>query len=555
MLCYFCMQEKYDQQTCPHCQKTGVPVPEPHQLKPGTVLYDRYIIGRVIGEGGFGITYIGHDNVLDLTVAIKEYYPYGYTHRFNGAGNTVSVLSQSEVFYKGKDRFLQEAKNLAKFRREPGIVEVTDFIEENNTAYIIMEYLEGMNLRAYLKQNGLMTAERAFSMLLPIMGSLEKIHKSGIIHRDISPENIMVMSDGSLKLMDFGAARDYVNDEKSLSVILKHGYAPEEQYRRRGEQGPWTDVYALCATIYRCITGKAPVDSVDRLYADTMKKPSELGVEISPALEQVLLYGLAVRKDDRCPDMATLLKLSRDALAQKPVNISAPQPAAPVRQRDPYATVALNNTVPYNGNASFNAPGIQPAPQQQPKPLYPAYPQPAAPAQTGNKGVRIAVIILICCIAIGVIAGTVQIFGNKSDSNTLTSSSNVKKVRMNDEASLLTSNEKSDLTSQLDKLSEDNEFDIVVLTINSLNGKTDQEYAEEYYDSHNYGYGQNADGVLLLYALNDNRLYICTSGSGTTMLSNYYLDNMLSAIKPYFSRKEYYQGILEFIEMVKTKIA
>ncbi len=554
MLCYFCMHEKNDLQTCPHCQMTGEPVPEPHQLKPGTVLRGRYVIGRVIGEGGFGITYIGRDTVLDLTVAIKEYYPYGYTHRFNGAGNTVSVLSQSEVFYKGKDRFLQEAKNLAIFRSEPGIVEVTDFIEENNTAYIIMEYLEGMNLRAYLKQNGLMTAERAFSTLFPIMGSLEKIHKSGIIHRDISPENIMVMSDGSLKLMDFGAARDYVGDEKSLSVILKHGYAPEEQYRRRGEQGPWTDVYALCATIYRCVTGKAPVDSVDRLYADTLKRPSELGVSISPALEQVLLYGLAVRKDDRCPDMATLLKLAQAALAQKPVSISVPQPAAPVRQRDPYATVAINNTVAHTVNAEVNMRSVQPAPQPRPQNPYPAYPQSAAPAKTGNKGVRIAVIILVCCIVIGIVAGVVLIFANNSGSSTVSSLYSEQKIRLNDEASLLTSDEKADLTSMLDKLSEKYQFDIVVLTVNSLNGKTDQEYAEEYYDSHEFGYGQNADGVLLLYAVDEKRYYLCTAGSGTTLLPNSYLDNILSVIKPYFSEKEYYQGIMQYIDMVKTKI-
>ena len=207
MLCYYCMREKNDNAECPYCHHSGAPEPDPHLLLPGTVLRDRYIIGQKLGEGGFGITYIGYDKVFEIRVAIKEYFPYGHSQRNHTAADTVSIVGEADVFEKGKQRFLQEAKTLVKYRREPGIVEVTDFVEANNTAYIIMEYLEGVNLRAYLKQNGVMTADRAFGMLMPVMESLEKIHRTGIIHRDISPENIMAMTDGSFTRMDFGAAR------------------------------------------------------------------------------------------------------------------------------------------------------------------------------------------------------------------------------------------------------------------------------------------------------------------------------------------------------------
>ncbi len=313
MLCYNCMRDKGDRDICPFCNTGALKDPELHQLSPGTVIGGRYTVGKVLGEGGFGITYIGLDNTLDIVVAVKEYFPYGCSHRSSNITAEVSVSGGSgEVYRKGKDRFLKEAKTVAKFLKDPGIVDIRDFFEENNTAYIVMEYLEGVDLRKYLKAHGRLESEEAFRLLIPVMRSLEKMHRVGIIHRDISPDNIMYQPDGTLKLMDFGAARDY-DDSRSMSVMLKHGYAPEEQYRRGGEQGPWTDVYGLCATIYRCITGKAPDEAIDRLAEDHLKKPSELGVTISPELEKALMYGLAVRKKDRCPDMTELLRLIDEA--------------------------------------------------------------------------------------------------------------------------------------------------------------------------------------------------------------------------------------------------
>lgn len=231
----------------------------PHHLVPGTLVKQRYKIGRVLGEGGFGITYVGIDTVLNLKVAIKEFYMSGYVNRNHDASPNVfaTLGTHRDTFEKNREKFLNEARVLAQFYGEAGIVGVRDFCEENGTAYIIMDFLNGVDLKTYLEQKGRLAPEDAVKLLMPVMTSLQHVHAEGIIHRDISPDNIMVMEDGSTKLLDFGAAREISQtDIKSLSVILKPGYAPEEQYRSKGRQGPWTDVYALAATLYKCISGR-----------------------------------------------------------------------------------------------------------------------------------------------------------------------------------------------------------------------------------------------------------------------------------------------------------
>ena len=277
----------------------------------------KYRIESVLGEGGFGITYFGHNEVIGLPVAVKEYFPRGLTYRNSSHSKEVFVSSgnNNDIYTHGKERFLKEAATLVKFNDEPGVVSVLDLLEENNTAYLVMEYLEGETLQQFLIMHGTLSANEAFTLLEPVMMTLEKIHADGVIHRDISPDNIMRLKNGQLKLMDFGAAKEYIDETRSMSVMLKKGYAPEEQYRRSGKQGPWTDVYALCATIYRCITGTLPEESLDRLDTDELIPPSRLGADISPALEQVLLYGLAVRRKDRCPNMTELLRLYRTRTA------------------------------------------------------------------------------------------------------------------------------------------------------------------------------------------------------------------------------------------------
>ena len=323
--CFTCMNEIDQSGFCKNCMKQSSADTFVHHLAPGTILNNKYLVGNCLGEGGFGITYIGRDLTLDIKVAIKEFYPNGYVNRNNQATQmvTATTQTQSAFFNKGKQRFLQEARNVAKFIGEPGIVGVREYFECNNTAYIIMEYLDGENLNASIKKNGVFKPEAIFNMMLPIVRSLQKIHDTGMIHRDISPDNIMFLKNGTLMLMDFGSARFFTNDEKEMSVMLKQGYAPEEQYRKNGDQGPWTDVYGLCATLYKCVTGVSPVDALDRMRVDELKKPSELGVSIPQPLEVVMMYGLAVFKENRCHDMRELEDLMQKALGRQELSVSA----------------------------------------------------------------------------------------------------------------------------------------------------------------------------------------------------------------------------------------
>ena len=295
---------------CPYCGfSVNAEIPS-HHLTPGTILNNKFMVGAALGEGGFGITYIGRDTKLDMKVAIKEYYPNGYanrSHTVSSAVNSSTSEDKKEFFDTGRERFLREAQVLAKFSGSSGIVDVRDFFEENNTAYIVMEYLDGQTLKDHLTKRGTLTPEQTIELLMPVMESLKKVHTQGLIHRDISPDNIMLV-DGHVKLLDFGAARNVsANANKSLSVMLKPGYAPEEQYRSKGNQGPWTDIYAICATMYKCITGITPDDSTQRVFKDELKTPSALGVIINPTIEAALMKGLAVLQKDRYQNIDELL--------------------------------------------------------------------------------------------------------------------------------------------------------------------------------------------------------------------------------------------------------
>ncbi len=288
---------------CPEC---GYCEADPGEvtlyLAPRTLLAGKYLIGRVLGQGGFGITYLGWDTTLDVKLAIKEFFPQGLVSRVPGQGKIASYSggAREELNY-GIDRFLSEAKMLARFEHHPNIVSVRDFFKANNTAYMVMSYVEGFTLEHYLaREGGKIPYHKAIDIVMPVMDALREVHAVGIMHRDISPDNIFIDNRGRVVLLDFGAARQDLRDKsRSVSVILKAGYAPEEQYRSRGRQGPWTDVYAVGATIYRCITGRVPPESLDRMAEDDLVPPSQLGVDISAGLEQTLLKALAVKAEDR----------------------------------------------------------------------------------------------------------------------------------------------------------------------------------------------------------------------------------------------------------------
>ena len=275
-------------------------------LRKGTRIIGRYTIEGVLGQGGFGITYLGMDELHKKKVAIKEFFPQGIVTRNIEYEDTVTVtlVGEKENYEKGKERFLKEAQTMAMFSKDKGIVKALDFFEINNTAYIVMEYLEGVTLKQYLRENKRIAAEDLVELLVPLIEALDEIHSQGLIHRDISPDNIMVLPDGRIKLMDFGAARDYTEfGEKSLSIVLKPGYAPPEQYQTHGVQGPWTDIYALCATMYKCITGENPPDAIDRVIDDHLKKISEFGIVIPPQEEAAIIKGMSVSAKDRYQDI------------------------------------------------------------------------------------------------------------------------------------------------------------------------------------------------------------------------------------------------------------
>lgn len=322
------MKLKGDEPICPHCGYDESKQNDIHQLPAGTVLKEQYLVGRVLGQGGFGITYLAWDLYLDTPVAVKEYYPTGVVMRECAVTTNVSICTaEGEArFRNSKERFLREAKMLARFSQTPEIVQVRNFFLANNTAYIVMEYVEGTTLKEYVTQHGgKISLEETLSILRPVMMALDMVHKAGVIHRDISPDNIMLLPKGGVKLLDFGAVRDVSSASVSTEAILKRGFAPIEQYQKRGSLGPWTDVYALSATVYYCITGEIPLDSPDRLLSyedlDLEKKLPELPESQRHALE----HGLQLRAENRTQSVEELYR----ELSAEPEKAPENAPARP----------------------------------------------------------------------------------------------------------------------------------------------------------------------------------------------------------------------------------
>lgn len=287
---------------CPFCGFIENTPPDiVNHLFPGTVLHDRYVIGVVLGHGGFGVTYKAWDQKFDTVVAIKEFFPANVVTRNPGEKSLIVYDGNKNSEYNSLlQRFLDEAVNIAKFQNDPNIVDVEEYFEENNTAYIVMEFLDGITLKDYLKQkDGKIEIDEALSIVMPILDALENIHKKGIVHRDISPDNIMLCGK-SIKLYDFGAARFSDFDKETVkSIILKIGYAPPEQYREKSKQGPWTDIYALSAMLYQMLTGVIPDESTNRVLEDEVKDPKDINFKISENLNNTIMKGLAIVPDIR----------------------------------------------------------------------------------------------------------------------------------------------------------------------------------------------------------------------------------------------------------------
>ncbi len=274
----------------------------PLYLQPRTLLKNQYIIGLPLGQGGFGVTYLGLDRWLQKKVAIKEYLPVALATRNIINSNIVPLKQQEDSFYQGIQFFIKEARNLAKFNH-PNIVQVINFFEQNQTGYMVMEYLEGTPLANLLNQgNSPLSVNEALKIILPILDALAQVHAQHIYHRDISLQNILILTTGEPILIDFGAARYIVGEyTRSLDLVLKHGYSPLEQYSGKGRIGPWTDIYACGALLYLLITGQLPPAATDRFGGEQLIAPAQLGIALPPMLNEAIMQALAIKIEDRFP--------------------------------------------------------------------------------------------------------------------------------------------------------------------------------------------------------------------------------------------------------------
>lgn len=336
--CPFCMKKLTEKErVCPAC-KSSVEVETPlHHLPAGTVLKSRnghrFLFGVVKGEGGFGLTYIGKELASGRLVAVKEYFPARCQPQRLPDGSIRPDGRFEEIYNHGLQSFLSEASMLRAVEHIASIVHVMDYFEENHTAYMVMEYLEGASLYQVMQTSEPIAPEVLIPKFLPLMDDLEKLHEAGVLHRDIAPDNVMWMPDGKLKLLDFGCARS-LEDGRSMTVVLKPGFAPIEQYQTRG-QGSYTDIYALCATMYYCMTGKTPAGSLERLTAivnnepDPLSSLSAFGVLIPAEQEQILMWGLALQPAARPQRMSVLTSRLKEAQELRPVQGPEPSPEAP----------------------------------------------------------------------------------------------------------------------------------------------------------------------------------------------------------------------------------
>ena len=329
---------------CPECGRAyGSANAETFALKPGTILEGKYLVGEMLGQGGFGITYIGFDLLLEQKVAIKEYYPMS-TGMVSREGHSTVVWSSAMMGKTGTqkvfDSFLKEARKMAKLGGIPGVVGVKSVFIQNETAYIVMDFIEGETLLKKLQKNGPMDFDSCVKLMTPIMQALAEVHEHGIIHRDISPDNIMVRPDGKLILLDLGAAKDLDiqgNDGsvQSSQMVAKHGFSPIEQYSKSGKVGPWTDIYAMAATIYYCCTGILPPPATDRTIDDTLACQPLL----TQAQFDILADCMRMRPQDRPQSMDTLLQMLthpqgeaksfEEVSETEPVEQEAREPAPP----------------------------------------------------------------------------------------------------------------------------------------------------------------------------------------------------------------------------------
>lgn len=361
------------------CHNCGSPLSrstaEYDALPIGTKLNGKYTVGRVLGRGGFGIIYLVYDEESDRTAAVKEYYPERTAIRAHNNIDVEPMTSlNAEEFSAGLEKFTQEAELISRFSESSEILGIHDVFCQNGTAYYAMDYIKGVSLKDYTAQCGAITENQAVYIADRILSALRIIHGGGVLHRDISPDNIMLCANGAVRLIDFGAARAISENSDSLSVILKAGFAPLEQYRRRGNQGGWTDIYSLAMSLFFGLTLKEPEDPLSRLDNDNIV-PNELK-NISPSLAQVILKGGAVRSENRFQSADDMLAaLDACEITPEEIDISkctvsrpfAPAPAQKYRKKKRKGLLAcgiFSGAAAAIAAAVFAFGGLFPEPQQ-----------------------------------------------------------------------------------------------------------------------------------------------------------------------------------------------
>lgn len=308
-LCDFCFEPIGPGNVCTKCGLSHETYQaEAGLLMPGTNLLGKYIIGRVLGRGGFGATYLAYSSERDKVVAIKEYYPTGIANRAKGE-EKISIVSDDKrrVFEKGANRFFEEAKTMSRFNTNKNVVSVYEFFYANDTVYYSMEYLEGIDLKGYIgKKGGKLSEAEAITIMRGICDALVAVHSTQTLHRDISPDNIFICTNGDVKLIDFGAAKQVIGDAQQVySVVVKQGFAPAEQYKTNGKQGVWTDIYAVGASMYYAVTGKIPTDAMNRV--ENPEITFDPSLQLSPQFKNIIKKCLQSKPEDRYQSAIELL--------------------------------------------------------------------------------------------------------------------------------------------------------------------------------------------------------------------------------------------------------
>ncbi|MBP0984786.1 MAG: protein kinase [Oscillospiraceae bacterium] len=405
-LCESCFEE-ITSQPCPHCGfDPAVPAADHNVLKPGSILLGKYIVGRTIGKGGFGITYLAYDTTTGKKAAIKEYYPYGLALRTSGNPTVaVSTAENASVFKSGAERFYEEAKLVSRFNGNPNIVAVHEFFYENDTVYFSMEYLSGRTLKDYVQNTGTLNAAQTLFLAQNVSNALMAAHSASVLHRDISPDNIMLCSNGEIKLIDFGAARQVVAEHsQSFSVILKPGFAPLEQYKKKGDQGPWTDIYSLGATLYYALTGDIPDDPMTRLDEDD--NFTENKFNINEELWNIIVKATMLKIPDRYADIFEMRRaLNQVSFPPEPIFVPHPQESAPAegfRTAMPFGASTATIQRTENVQQPVVTMRTEEAPtQERPAGFFAAHKKPIIAAAGGTAAVAAAAVIIAVALNSG----------------------------------------------------------------------------------------------------------------------------------------------------------